>query len=188
MTYDEFEYKITRIIKIRSTNYRMTSNDIHYLIEYIYDDICNTVVLDTYDQHVTIDNTTNSYDLDTLYTGSKDLFEVVSIKTVDGYPVRGFRHVDNNVYKYDVYVADELSNQEKIVFTRIVKPKLAELSDTMYTMLTPAIAEGIVYFTQDALPNPTASGVPAQETNIHFQRYEKAKTDIINKLPQRQTR
>ena len=46
------------------------------------------------------------------------------------------------------------------------------------------MGEGLIFYTQDALPNPTGSNSPVGETNYHFQRFTQAKERLRNQLPQ----
>ncbi len=190
MIYENFEKRIVELLKIRSTNYRMTSNDLYELMQLAYTDIFSTVVLDTFSQVVEVDATVDTYDLDALLTATVDgyLTETLSIKTEDGHKVKGFRNLGHNVWKYDKFVFSENKigylDRRNVVFERILIPDIKTLDIKMYNLILPIIVEGILFFTQDALPNPTSSNSPAGETNIHSQRYFAKIQQLRNTLPQ----
>ena len=189
MTYGEFEGTITEIIKIRATNYRLTGNDIAYLIKSNYNEILNEVVIDFVEQKVKLQPDVNVYDLDALYAaaslGSPE--ECVSIITEDGYRVEGFRNTENNVWVYDKFEDGSLDNFDgrELIFRRIFIPDITELTTRQQRLLMPVIIEGIIYYVQDALPNPTTSQSPFPETNQHYAKYEMEKKKLMNRLPQR---
>ena len=192
MTYDNFEDKVVSMLKIRATNYRLTSNDISYMITSVFEDIQNSCVLKIHRQEVTIDRDIDTYDLDALYTpiGTEYLAQVVAIKNADGLSVNTyFNNIERYVYKVSRMVNSEgfleVYDSEKISFYRQIVFKVEELPGDILDLIFNTVVEGILFYTQDALPNPTASQSPAQETNLHAVRYHSAKTALTNKLPQR---
>jgi len=197
MTYDDFSDKVTDILKIRLTNYRLTSNDIEFMIDFAYKDIATSIQVDLYRQERVVDKEIDVFDLNVfpvppigeeIHVGL-----LMKIEDEDGLSIDGmFTEVDPYIYKVNKFVDDRVNQEwlnendgKTITFIREYTPSVKRLDNRMYDMLFSVIVEGIIYYTQDALPNPTGSQSPFPETNQHYQKYEQSKMRLLNKLPQR---
>ncbi len=195
MTYSDFIIKLTNTMKVRSTNYRLTQDDITILARNVFDEIAAEVVLDVYQQEVLIDQAINTYDLDALYTqiGHEVLLSVMSIFDDSGYDVGGFfRNKGHNVFVVDKMIFDctndaflEDQKDRYITFNRQFIPTIEEIDSKLQNLVFNAMIEGMMWYTHDSIPNPVSSSSPAQETNAHYQRYSAAKKLLKNNLPQR---
>ena len=192
MTYSNFEDRIVEMLKIKLTNYRMTSNDIMYLIQMVYEDISGEVNLDFYRQVMTVDSNLNLFDLNITSTNDDVIGLVVKVEDDNGLNIsRMFIEVDKLVYKVNNYVCDAVDESwlyeqdgRDITFIREFAPDITQLDTKQYSLLLSAVVEGCIFHTQDALPNPTSSNSPAGETNMHAQRYYNKIQQLRNKLPQ----
>ncbi len=195
MTYNDYIIKLTDTMKIRSTNYRLTQSDITIMANNIYEEIALECAIDFFRQTVVIDKTIDTYDLDSLYVtiGKEIPLSVISIKDHNGDSLdKVCREVGSNVFRFSKFIDESINEAildyldgETIVFNRQVIPDIESLSTKIQTLIFNAVIEGIMWYTHDSIPNPTASNSPAQETNVHYQRYSDAKKLLKNNLPQR---
>lgn len=195
MTYNDYLIKITETMKIRSTNYRLSQNDIIYLANNVYQELAMEIHLGFISQNVIIDQDTIVYDIGALYTtiGNETALDVISIRDDEGFDVsRYFREKDVYVFTVDRFTLESendrfLKDQDgrEITFVRRVIPDIETLDLRIQTLIFPAIIEGMLMYTHDSIPNPTANNSPAQETAQHYGMYEKQKLLLINQLPQR---
>lgn len=195
MTYNDYLIKITNTMQIRSTDYRLSQNDITILANNIYQEIALECTLGFIQQEVLIVEDQQVYDLNDLYTqvGNELPLGVMSIRDDKGNNKDNF-FVDmgNNVFKISKYVweypEDEFFREyagRYITFNRQVIPDIEALDYKQQTLLFNPIIEGIMWYVHDAIPNPTSSNSPAQETSNHYTMYQNAKKILKNQLPQR---
>lgn len=196
MTLGEYKSKIAEVLKIKLTNYRLTSNDIEYLVDFIYEDIGSKVILSFYKQAIVLDDTLDEYDLDAMYVSINNdvLLNCMGVQDKDGKDItKMFRDKGNNVFEqlsgeYDgcgTGCPTTPLNGDTVYFVRQQIKDIENLTSREQALLLPAIIEGCIYHTQDAIPNPTGSNSTVQETNYHFQRYFQATENLLNQLPQR---
>lgn len=195
MTYNDYLIKITNTMKLRSSNYRMTQNDIIYLANNVFIEIATEVVLEFIAQSVTIDKNINEYDIDNLYTqvGAEIPLDVMSIYDFNGDSIaKEFKEITPNVFRVNRTIFEETNelildwlDGEDCIFYRQVIPDITTLSTKLQMIIFNALIEGMLWYTQDNVPNPTSSGTPQQETNLYYQRYYKARENLKNLLPQK---
>lgn len=195
MTFTDFTTKVTETMKIRSTNYRLTTNDIDYLMRNVFNEITQDIALDFIHQQVLIDQETLVYDVQALYTPTANeiAMEVVSIVDDEGRDISQlFRETDYNVFTIDTLSNEYISKQilreydgRYITFNRRVILDIEQLDYKQQLLVFPALVEGMMMYTHDAIPNPTASGFPQKETAQHYEMYYNAIKILKNQLPQR---
>lgn len=195
MTYNDYLIKTTETMKIRSSNYRMTQNDIIYLVNNVFTEIATEVILKFNKQEVLMSADQKEYDLDSLYTpsGNEILLDVMSIRDSNGLEISElFNEVSPNVFQYKDFVHDDtvelfmdMYDAETITFWRQEIPDIETISSKIQTIIFNALVEGILWYTHDNIPNPVSSNSPQGETNMYYQRYYKARENIKNLLPQR---
>lgn len=195
MLYTDWLIKITETIKIRSTNFRLSQNDIIYMVNNVYDEIGLEVNLDFVQQRVLIDKNTDVYDIDALYVAVANELptDVMSIQDDNGYDLtKYFNQLGRNKYKANQYMNEEKNYRflseydgDYITFNRAVVPDIETLSVRLQTTIFNAVVQGIIFYTEDAIPNPVGDNSAATEANIQYQRYFQAKKNLIKILPQR---
>ena len=181
-------------MQIRSTNYRLSQNDITLMISNVFEEIAKSCNLETYEQQVLIDVLTPSYDLEALYsnTGNEYLMEVLKIVDDEGYNVsKFFRETLGYVFTVDTNTYDNINelflseyDTKYITFTRVVIPDIESLSTKQQMLLFDVIINGIMYYTHVAIPNPTASDTPNTESKSYYQVYMKSIDMLKNRFPQ----
>ena len=191
MTYDEYTSKIAELLKIKLTNYRLTGNDIEFLIRLVYDEIATEVNIKFYEFPTIVDRNVNLFDTSSVtedVPGS--LLKVVDDRYVD--ITKYFKEVSFGVYKIDRFcnvsvdeqILAELDGRE-ITFVREMIPDIETLSDRLQIQLLSVIVAGIMFHAHDSIPSPTSSNVPFNETGMYKSMYDKAIEQLKNKLPQR---
>lgn len=195
MTYNDYLIKITNTMKLRSSNYRMTQNDIIYLANNVFTEIGTEVVLEFIPQEVLIDKTIDTYDINALYTqvGNEIPLDVMSIYDHNGDAADElFKEITPNVFRVNTKLHQDVNdltldwmNGETCIFYRQVIPDIETLSNKLQTLIFNALIEGMLWYVHDNIPNPTSSNNPQAETNLYYQRYYKARETLKNILPQR---
>lgn len=195
MTYNDYLIKITETMKIRSTNFRLSQNDIIIMVNNVYDEIGLEVNLDFIQQQVLIDKDTDEYDIDDLYTQVANELptDVMSIQDENGYDLtKYFNPLGRNTFKVNRYLNEEKNYRflteydgKYMTFNRAVVPDIETLSVRLQTTLLKAIVQGLMYYTEDAIPNPVGDTSAMSESNIQYQRYFKAIESLKKILPQR---
>lgn len=195
MTYNDYLIKITETMKIRSSNYRLSQNDIIYLANNVFTEIGTEVVLEFIPQRVLIDKNVNEYDINALYTqiGNEIPLDVMSIFDYNGDSIEDkFKEIEPNVFRVNTSIYEGTNDLildwlhgEECVFYRQVIPDIETLSTKLQTLIFNCLIEGMMWYTQDNIPNPISSGNPQSETNLYYQRYYKARENLKNLLPQR---
>lgn len=187
--YSDWEEQIVKMIKIRSANYVETDCDIEALIDTVYQDINNTVMLNRYKQSHLVQDV-GSF---TILNDDGDVGDPNSMRT-------RYTDVLDIVDEYDVSILERLhkTNEsswtwnnyggctdngvpahfvgETIYFIRKSVTEIDRLPLEMLSKLTNPMLEGIMYYIQTALPNQ----VDGQVGNWSYQRYFNAKKAIMN--------
>lgn len=195
MTYANYIARITETMKIRSTNYRLTSNDIIYLANSVFTEIAQECTIDVVRQKVTMHIDTYEYDTNALYVpvGNEIALGVMSIRDKDNESVgRYFTNDGGGVFTLSRFVSDEVNDAflkhydgEDITFNRAVIPDIETLDYRQQMLIFNALIEGMMMYTHDAIPNPTSSNAPSTETGQHYSMYQNAKALLKSQLPQR---
>ena len=194
MTHNDYIIKITNTMQIRSTNYRLSQNDITLMISNVFEEIATACNLELYEQQVLIDSLTSVYDLDALYTtvGNEYLMEIVKIIDDEGYNLsKFFRESKGHVFTVDPHAYDNINdlflaeyNSRYVTFVRRTIPDIETLSTQQQMLLFDTIIHGIMYYTHVAIPNPTASDTPNTESKSYYQVYMKSMDNLKNRFPQ----
>jgi len=192
MTLDEYEYKITEMLKIKLTNYRLTSNDIAFLLEMVYADIATKVNIAFHEATLTVDSQNNLFDINPFIQPEERLKRLVAIKDYRGNDISKFFIEDSQwVYKIDHYLDTSVDDDilkvldgKDITFIHSVIPDVSTLSDEMYMEMYNAIIAGIMYHAHDSIPSPTSSNVPFNETGMYKTLYDNEIAYLVNRLPQ----
>ena len=193
MTKEEFVSEIEKVAKIKLTNYRLTSNDLAYMIDSIYNEIASRVTLGFIEQDVVIDSDVEWYDLDALYVvvGEEKPMNTISIVDSNGYDISKFfteKGLDTfRLSSCEIADCCEticIQDGDIVTFNRKVIPDIDTLDESIQMALLSTVTEGMMYHFHDALPNPTASNTPMGETNFHYQRYYNSIQGLMNLFPQ----
>jgi len=192
MTIDEYEYKITEMLKIKLTNYRLTSNDIAFLLEMVYADIATKVNIAFHEVTLTVDSQNNLFDINPFIQPGERLKQLISVKDYRKREIsKLFEEVSPWVYKIDHYLYDGVDqdwldgfNGKDVTFIHSVIPDIDTLDDEMYMQLYNVFIAGIMYHAHDSIPAPTNSNVPFNETGMYKTLYDKEILYLTNRLPQ----
>ncbi len=195
MTYNDWLIKLTNTMQIRSTNYRLSQNDITLMANNVYEEIALECAIGFIRQEVIIDKTVDTYNLDALYTAvaNEVPLNTMSIYDQDNNPLdKSCKEINENVFKFNKFMHEDTNevildflDGQTIFFYRQVIPDIETLSARNQVLIFNAMIEGIMWYTHDAIPNPTSSNSPEGDTNMYYQRFYKAKQTIIKQLPQR---
>ncbi len=190
-SYGDFEKHLTDMVKIRAANYIETDCDIHALVEAVYNDIQNEVLLETFRAEYLVGEE-NNYELypmnpefTAFYTDVLDIVDENDISTL-----HYLDQVDRQNWKWKSNISDSCCVTadtvpacyvgRKIYFIQKKISKIENLPVEMYQRLVTAMLEGIMYYVQTALPNQ----VDGQVGNFSYQRFYNAKKQLINLQPQ----
>lgn len=190
MTYNDYLIKITETIKIRSTNYRLSQNDIIYLTNNVYAELMRELNFAPTKQAVALDQTEEEYALDTLYTtvGAEILFDAYKIEDKYGTEIgKYFTDLGNNTFQVKEELATYFYNEydlEIIYFLRHTMPDIEALDDRQQILMFDVIINGIMHYIEDALPNPTASDTPNANTKNTYAVFMKSIESLRNRFPQ----
>lgn len=195
MTFADYTTKVTETMKIRSTNYRLSSNDINYLMRDTFSEIATQVALDTIKQKVLIDKDTYVYDIQALYVpvNNELAMDVFAIEDDLGVDVsKFFVEIEPGVFSVSKYMLQDTNDnflksydQQELTFHRDVIVDIETINYKQQLLVFPALIEGMMAKTHDSIPNPTSSGNPMQETAQHYTLYENAIKKLLNEIPQR---
>ena len=188
MTYNDYLIKITETIKIRSVNYRLSQNDIIYLTNNVYMEVCRDIPMETYVQPVDLDRTVDGYDLDSLYV-PVDASMLFGIYKILDHEDRNLESFFTFLTEYSCIVKPELEDAfydrydgTRAYFYRHKIPDITKLSTKQQMLMFDVIVNGIMYYTHEAIPNPTASDSPHSESNAYFQMYMASKNNLMNQV------
>ena len=74
---------------------------------------------------------------------------------------------------------------ENITFKSKRIPDITMITPSTQESIFSAIINGIMYYTHSAIPSPTASNVPFNETGMYYKLYDGSITALLNMFPQR---
>ena len=191
MTYSDYLSKITETIKIRATNFRLSQNDIIYMTNNVFTEIASRVNFSPIRQEVIISPDTEDYDLDALFLVEDATIALDCYKITDGNDIVLSDFIVNthsNVFQIKYSTAaffHSYYDGETINFFRENIPDIEFLDSRIQMLLFEAIVNGIMYYTQAALPNPTASETPMHESSQYYRVYMKSIEGLIARFPQR---
>ncbi len=195
MTKIELSKKIENIAKIKLTNYRLTSNDLMYMVDFVYDEIVTRANIAFIKQDVIIDSNVEWYDLNALYVpvGNEKPMNTVSVVNDNGYSIsKFFKEKGSNVFRLkdgdcDLPVCHDnicIEDGDTVTFNRHSIPDIELLDESLQIALVDTIMQGMMYHFHDSIPDPTSSNSTGQETNLHYQRYYNSIMGIKNMYPQ----
>ncbi len=190
MTYANYIEKITETIKIRSVNYRLSQNDIVYMSNNVFVEISRDINMDPVIQEVVMDEDVTDYDLDALYVALDNSvpLDVYRIEDEFGTSVsKYFKHLKTNVYQVREEFAEcffDEYDEDTIKFFRTSIPDFTTISNKMQVLLFDVIINGIMFYTHSAIPSPTSSGVPHEETGGYYKMYKESIERLRNSFPQ----
>ncbi len=185
-SYEEFKDYLTGIIKIRSKNFVNTDCDLAFITGLVYTDLTSSVILSWVKQeYLCTDSETMVLD--------RDNHSIITQKTTEEYGIafdivdaedysvnEWIAHVDECTYKWKTPELVSDYNGKKIYFVRPVKYSLEELPTRFYSVILPAIIEGIMYNIETSIP----SEIDGQLSNLYYQRFYQEKKTLINRYPQ----
>ena len=182
-------------MQIRSTNFRLSQNDIILMASNVFEEIAIECALDFIQQQVLISKDIDEYDVGALYSqvGSEVAMDVMSIRDDNGWDIANyFVEIGRNKFKANLFINEEKNYRfleeydgRYITFNRQVVPDIESISDKTQTLIFNTMLQGIMFYTQDAIPNPTGDQSAMAETNLYYQRYFQAKKNLVKLLPQR---
>ena len=97
-------------MQLRSTNFRLSQNDIILMTNNVFEEIAIECALDFIQQEVLIDKEVDEYDIEALYTqvGSEIAMDVMSIMDDKGWDVADyFIEIGRNKFKANLYINEE---------------------------------------------------------------------------------
>ncbi len=183
-------------VRLLLVNYTVSDDDLDIFIDIVFSDIAISVPLLQFSQRVQLFEDQDTYDLDSLLCFDSDdrtvALGVYSIETDCGIDYsRCWTEVCRNTFcmvptpicSFDCYPVCDDGNTY-LLFKRSVIPDMKQLDDMQRMLIIPVLVEGIVERVTEMIPSPISSGVPIQEEGYRNSKYEKAKINLINKLPQ----
>lgn len=190
MTYNDYLIKVTEILKIRSSNYRLSQNDIIYMVNSVYEEIMKEINFSPIEQLVTMDDQVTEYDLNALYVPAGNEIALNVYRIVDKFGMsvgKYFTHLGRNIYQ----VKEEMQvffyreyNTAPITFHRQVVPDIEALDAREQMLLFNVIIEGILFYTQENVPNPTSSDTPNSGNKTNISLYASAINGLRDQFPQ----
>ena len=191
MTYNDYLIKITETIKIRATNFRLSQNDIIYMANNVFVEIASMVNLDPMKQDITIVKDINDYDLNALHVvvDNTILLDCYKIRDNNGIPMeKFFAEIDKDTFQIKYNTEDFFHREydDRIIsFFRETIPDIEQIDLRMQLLIFEAIINGIMYYTQIALPNNVTSESPMNQSSQFYNAYMKSVEKLIEKFPQR---
>ena len=203
-TYSEFEDRIVDMLKIRSRNYAHSDCEIRSIINTVYEDIQNTVLLEVYKQPYTVSKDelvftlrNNNAPLSQLPNGEEIYDEskatevyrdVLEIVNKDDLSIMHLLHLTElpSTWMWNTYAPcntcqiPDCFDGEEIYFIRKKISDIEHLPGNVYTSILNAMLEGCMYYIQTAIP----SGMDEREGNMSYQRFYNAKKALFNIYPQ----
>jgi hypothetical protein len=186
--YGDFKTNLEKMIMIRAANYVEVDCDIHVLIETVYNDIQNEVLMQYESYPIMITSSDMSFELPPLSLGgSRQYTDVLDIVDINEYSILEYFHeVSNNVWQFNnkPCTTDVVMNDgDTVFFVRKVIIDIEELPLEWYQKITTTMLEGVMYYIQTAIPNQ----VDGQVGNFSYKRYYNAKKALIDSSSQHMT-
>ena len=185
-SYEDFILNLTNAIKYRSKNFVNTDCDIGVLIETVYQDVQSVVIFDYKMYNILVENIINNTvvlpDSDTGDHEATELYgPVMDITDNESCNVsKYFNEIDRKVYHVnDSFLQN--TNSISIDFIMPVTRPLEYLDAHIVNKLNKVLLEGVMWHIHQSIPfAPDAQPI----VQAQFARYEYAKKELINMLPQ----